>query len=256
MRAGEERVGVTLIANAGLLLEYRGMKLLLDGIFSGEGHPFGAIPEELWERELSGQPPFDGVQYLLFTHRHPDHFSLPLTREYLRRNAVKGVLMPERAYGGEPEELPENGKTARVPLPADAGQAVFRLREDISVQVIRTRHLDKRFIEVEHCCYLISFGEKRLLFTGDADYVTESFDLLRDIRLDAVFLNPLFFSAVCRGRFFTGSFDTGLYCVYHLPPAGEDAMTSNRSVLRELERWDERRGRAVILNESNRSLEI
>ena len=42
-----ERLRVTLIANAGLLLEYQGITLMLDGIYGKEGHPFSNLrPEE------------------------------------------------------------------------------------------------------------------------------------------------------------------------------------------------------------------
>ena len=49
----EETVHVTLIANAGVLLEYRGTTLLLDGIYGAEGHPFSNLSADVWK----GSPP-------------------------------------------------------------------------------------------------------------------------------------------------------------------------------------------------------
>lgn len=255
MTGDSEKIRVTLISNAGLLLEYRGVKLILDGIYSGDGHPFDAIPQDIWDRELSGQPPFDGVGYLLFTHCHADHFSPGMTLEYLKRNAVKSVFLPEAYSHGELTEYLRNKKVVCVPLSENLGRTEFSLSEGISLRAIKTKHLDKRFADVEHYCFLLRFGEKKLLFTGDADYVTESFRELNDTELDAVFLNPLFFSAVCRQRFFSGSFDTGLYCVYHLPVEADDGA-ANRTIKRELQLWDEKKGRVVLLNKKGQSLEI
>ena len=49
-----ERLRVTLIANAGLLLEYQGITLMLDGIYGKEGHPFSNLRPEVWRRMLAG----------------------------------------------------------------------------------------------------------------------------------------------------------------------------------------------------------
>ena len=49
-----EKLRVTLIANAGLLLEYQGITLMMDGIYGKEGHPFSNLKPEVWQRMLAG----------------------------------------------------------------------------------------------------------------------------------------------------------------------------------------------------------
>lgn len=39
-------ISVTLLANAGVCIGYRGMTLLLDGIFGREGNPFSPLPAD------------------------------------------------------------------------------------------------------------------------------------------------------------------------------------------------------------------
>ena len=92
----ENMVRATLISNAGLLLEYRGVKLLVDAIYHTTD-PFSNPPPAVWSAMLAGEPPFDGVDTLLFTHDHPDHFSPERLMQYLRYRTVRQVVLPVRA---------------------------------------------------------------------------------------------------------------------------------------------------------------
>ena len=87
-----EKIRVTLLANAGILLEGTGARLLIDGLYDPAGTEFQAVPEPVKARLLAGEPPVD---LLAFTHLHPDHFSRRETETYLARNRVRGVLLPE-----------------------------------------------------------------------------------------------------------------------------------------------------------------
>ena len=71
-----------------------------------------------------------------------------------------------------------------------------------------------------HACLLLTLGEKRVLFTADADYTLETFPGLPP--LDAVFVNPLFFRALRTGRFFQGALPARTICVYHVPFPEDD----------------------------------
>ena len=122
---------VTLVCNAGLLLEYHGTTLLLDGIYGKEGHPFSNLTPQVWKQMKAGEPPFEKIDYLLFTHAHPDHIC---GQEYL-----------ERTYGLSAIIQPAEG---RLPI------------EGFGIQVISTPG------HKEDCvCYYLP--EEDVLFTGD-----------------------------------------------------------------------------------------
>lgn len=61
---------ITLLANAGILIDTISIRLLADGLFSDTGHAFSTIPLEVERRLFDGE--LGQVQYLLFTHLHPD----------------------------------------------------------------------------------------------------------------------------------------------------------------------------------------
>lgn len=242
---------VTLVANAGLLLEYNGTTLLLDGIYGKEGHPFSNLSQRVWQQMKEGETPFDKVDFLLFTHAHPDHFSPELTLEYLRNRPVKGVFAPDAravAESGLADFLTERGVPC-VLLSEQTDRTGFKVTPDITVRPFRTLHLDKKFEKVRHFCYLITFGDKNVLFTADIDYVTEDLNRLKNVRLDAAFINPLFFGVLRRGRFFRGKLNANRILVYHVPFAEDDKMGMRAILERDLAQWPKERAWVTVLQE-------
>ena len=245
---------VMLVANAGLLLEYEGTTLLLDGIYGSEEHAFSNFSPETWQKMLAGAPPFQKIDYLLFTHAHPDHFSPEMTLTYLKQRPVKGVFLPDTPeVSGLTDWLREAGIPCAL-LSEQTNRAAYRVAPDISVRAFRTLHLDKKFEHVRHFCYLLTFGEKHVLFTADVDYTSERLEQIQNLRLDAAFINPLFFSVLRRGRFFRGELNTERICVYHVPFAADDCLEMRKILRRDLEQWDTVRGEIVALTEPSQEI--
>ena len=88
-------ISVTLLANAGVCIGYRGMTLLLDGIFGREGNPFSPLPADCRQKMCRGEPPFEKLDCLLFTHFHPDHFSPEMTMQIVGSRPVRALFFPE-----------------------------------------------------------------------------------------------------------------------------------------------------------------
>lgn len=249
---------VTLVANAALLLEYKGTTLLLDGIYGGEGLPFSPLPAQVRQQMKAGQAPFDKVDFLLFTHAHPDHFSPEMTLEYVQNRPVKGVFAPDTpavTESGLPEFLARRGIPCAL-LSDRTNHTGVRITPEITVRAFRTLHLDKKFENVEHFCYLITFGDKNILFTADIDYVTEDLARLRGIRLDAAFINPLFFGALRRGRFFRGKLDANRILVYHVPFAEDDTMGMRAILEQDMAAWPKERAWVTALTEPFQTLRL
>ncbi len=236
----------TLIANAGLRLACGGITLLLDGVFGG-GHSFSPLPADVWQDMLAGAPPFEKIDYLLFTHDHPDHFSAERTLELLRRRSVRGVFLPDTPLTAPViEELRRRGLPAAV-LSAATDRAVYRLAPEVTVRAFSTGHLDPKYADVRHFCYLLTVGEAKFLFTADVDYTAETLEGLGPLR--GAFVNPLFFSALRRGRFFKGALRAETVCVCHVPFAADDRTGERARLAREMASWPPTGGQAVALTE-------
>ena len=253
-----EKLRVTLIANAGLLLEYQGITLMMDGIYGKEGHPFSNLKPEVWQRMLAGEPPFEKIDYLLFSHAHPDHFSPEMTLEFLRRRSVKGVFLPDTRTvreSGLADYLREQ-RVPCVPLSSQTDHASYRIEPEITVRAFETKHLDKKFQGVCHFCYLISFGEKNVLFTADVDYTTEDFDAIRSIPLRAVFVNPLFFGVLRRGKFFHGQLNTKSICIYHVPFSEDDSLRMRPVLAHNMVEWPPEKQETLVLCDAFQHIDL
>jgi hypothetical protein len=78
-------VNVTLTANEGVLLSAGDKKVLIDALFQEyEGYP--VAPARMQQALARGQAPFDGVNLILVTHRHGDHFHPGPVAAHLRAN--------------------------------------------------------------------------------------------------------------------------------------------------------------------------
>ncbi len=119
-------------ANAGILLELDGVKILLDGVCPPYP-PFLGTPREI--REMLLQDPPDA---LAFTHRHPDHYDGNFAEEF-ERKTLRPIL--------EAEDLSK--KTVG----------------SLKISPVAARHIGK--VEIPHAGFIIE-GSACIWFTGDA----------------------------------------------------------------------------------------
>ena len=181
-----------------------------------------------------------------------------MTRDYLRCRRVRGVFLP-----GDPAlqdssllaYLKEQGIPG-VLLSKETDRSRFQIEPHLTVRAFAVPHLDRKYQDVPHFCYLLQFGTKKVLFTADADYTQETFACLGEEELRAVFINPLFFGALRHGKFFHGQFHTQSVCVYHIPFAQDDTMHIRSSVASDVRNWPKEGPEAIVLSEPGQWIEL
>ena len=62
-------------------------KILIDALYDTNS-PNIDLPQEVLQRAVNGEPPFDQIDLVIATHSHADHFSADLVREHLRNNEI------------------------------------------------------------------------------------------------------------------------------------------------------------------------
>lgn len=124
---------LTRTANAGVLLELDGTRILLDGVCR-EVVPYTVTPETVKEMLKNPYP-----DVLAFTHHHPDHYDIAFAAEY--------------------EEV-----TGRKPIdPTFVGSVVQS--GEVTIRTVASRHIGG--FDCPHCSFVVE-GSDCVWFMGDA----------------------------------------------------------------------------------------
>ncbi|MDT8902559.1 MBL fold metallo-hydrolase [Anaeroselena agilis] len=232
---------VTLLANAGILLRYKNTKLLLDGIHESAPGMFSGLSERLLAELLAGGGPlFRNIDYVLFTHCHPDHFTAWCTEAFLENNRVKGLLMPDRQTADlvslRQAALRRAERTWLLDLPLGVRETI-PLQEDISLTVFRSHHAGKQYAEIENFCYLLDFAGRKVFIIGDGDYDAAYFArMLAGETIETAFVNPLFINLAEGREVLAQAVKPARVVVYHIPFVDRD-KGFRRLVRRDIEKY-------------------
>lgn len=219
---------VTLVANAGVLVQGGGENLLVDALYRrGPEKGFSPPSAQMQKALLAGHPPFDGPAHLLFTHHHPDHFSIGLTAEYLKTRGAKGLVLPGGAAAAHPELMDVAKGNAEKIVILDNPEGFSRVMHlgEATLTAFRVPHAGREFVDTEHYAFLLEAGGRTLLAVADSNYLPELFvGMLAGRSVDAALVNPLFLNKSRGRRTITEGIAPGRLLVYHLPFEGEDPM--------------------------------
>jgi len=237
----QQTVNIQLIANAGVVAEYNGIRFLIDGLQGETDTAFSKIPEDILKDMLAGKGKLSNIDYILFSHEHPDHFAPRYVCEYLKNNEVRAVFLPGKRSGDInvlTENLKENTKNCQLIELQEKGAARYKLRDDIFITAFAAVHMGPQFADIVNYCYLLTLGTKSILFTADADYKEENFtNALAGVCVDAVFVNPLFFNNPAGRRIIEKTIKPGKVIIYHIPFEEDNTFLLRKMVLRDIGRF-------------------
>jgi L-ascorbate metabolism protein UlaG (beta-lactamase superfamily) len=256
----EKTIYVTLVANAGVLVACNGVRLLVDGLHHEEGHPFSKVPKETLARMMDGADPYASIDYLFFTHEHPDHFTPVCAAQYLQRRPVKGLFLPAQV-SDEAARLYDDAQERSIfckrfgLAPGETQHCA--LSDGVEVTALGTPHMGPQYRDVRNDCILLTLGGANLLFTGDADHVPEFYEeALSGVVLDAVFVNPLFFHHPEGRAVIDEIFRPRYLAVYHLPFEWEDGLHLGKLVARDIQRHGRPDVQARVLRAPGQTLAV
>ncbi len=165
-----EPLALTYVANMGVLVSSGDSKVLIDGLFFyDEPNSRLRVPApETLESIMKGEPPFDGVDLVLVTHKDRDHFSDTLAARYLDAHPEPVLLAPADAVEAIRKTAPNWAAIASrvIPLDLEIRESVKKELAGISLTVIRTTH-GTTLWPMNHM-YLIDLNGWRVFHEGDA----------------------------------------------------------------------------------------
>ncbi len=216
---------VTYIANEGFLIEAAGKKVLIDALFDNGFGTYLAPSPELLAQMTGGREPFAGVDLLLVTHPHGDHFNPKLVVDFLRNQARCRLI----AHAQTVDQLRKEegfaqieGRIHVVKLEPGAREQVSH--NGIALDVLCLRHMadDPAKDNESNLAFVVGLGGARLLHLGDA-LVNQSEAYLKGdpferSPIDVLFLNQYDRSQTTQ-QFIARKIKPSRIIAMHVPPA-------------------------------------
>jgi L-ascorbate metabolism protein UlaG (beta-lactamase superfamily) len=209
---------VRYVANSGMLVTASGRRFLIDAPIRQGIAPY-ATSSAAERGSLEGaRAPYAGVDAILITHWHEDHFSAEAVAAHLSSNpraiVVSSPEVVERVRGVAPA-LAASRLRAVLPAP---GQSQ---RVDVGgtpVRVLRIRHNPSRRPPEQHLGFLIG-DSAPVLHVGDADPAADNFALLRSLPpIDLAFLPFWYVSDDTNRRLVADAIRPKRIVAMHVPP--------------------------------------
>ena len=168
---------ITFLENAGLYLQSQGCGLLVDAP-NREKTLFDGIPQPVVDAMAAGEPPYDALCGMVFTHKHSDHYDKKRVRQLTDSRPNLTVFAT-------------NGAT---PPTGELTIGCYTIR------YFTVPHSGAEFAEEYHRTFLISDGIDTIYVAGDSVWDKQyHLAILDGVKLTAAVWNPNFVS-MAEGR--------------------------------------------------------
>ncbi|MBP1577172.1 MAG: MBL fold metallo-hydrolase [Oscillospiraceae bacterium] len=216
---------ITLTANAGVMLRCKDSKLFCDALHRHKTENFSALSPEMQAKMVSS-PEFFGVDAMISTHKHPDHYSKTLI------TAAK-KLMPDAVLISPAPDFSD-----QILLTDERHNVHLK---DFELDFIRLTHEGAQFADVANYGFLLSICEKNILITGDSHIAEPKIaDWLGGRTVDLALLNFPWLT-LRRGReFITDVIKPNHVMFYHIPFAQDDRCGFRDACKKSLPLLDEK----------------
>ena len=174
-----EKIALTYVANMGVLVASGETKVLVDALFDKPNPDYRAPEPEALEKILKGAAPFDGVDLVLVTHDHPDHFDAGLAVRYMETFSEPVLLAPADAVEAMRRAATDWARIGpRVKaIDLEVGEIEELRPKGIPVTACRTLHSGDRDAPM-NLMYLFELDGRRVWHEGDTNGDPEVFRAL------------------------------------------------------------------------------
>jgi L-ascorbate metabolism protein UlaG (beta-lactamase superfamily) len=182
--ARQEPLVLTYIANEGVMISSGDVKVLIDALFNKPNQEYRAPSPEVLDKIMKGEAPYDGVDLLLVTHNHPDHFDASLAARYMETVPGPILLAPADAVAEMRKAAVDWTRIEPrvVSLDIKVGEKETRDLKQIPVTAFRILHSSDRESPM-NVMFLFELNGWRVFHEGDS---TGKTDVYHDFGLGSV----------------------------------------------------------------------
>ncbi len=173
--AQQEKVDVTYVGNAGFLINIGDKKILIDALFKGFEGSY-EVPQEVQDKLMLAQAPFDDVDLILVTHTHGDHIDPDMVKQHMQNNPKAIFASTQQMVDGMVEYT-----NRCIGFNPTIEESESKEINDIRIEAFYLPHgANARIINIS---FLISVNGITFFQTGDADFDQFTFEEFRSLNL-------------------------------------------------------------------------
>ncbi|HEX5133465.1 MAG TPA: MBL fold metallo-hydrolase [Candidatus Krumholzibacteria bacterium] len=151
----------------GVLVRGSGQAVLIDGLFGAEAAPFGMPPDADLDALRHAKPPYAGVDVVLATHNHEDHFAPAAVASYLEASPTTRFVSTPQAV----EQLlaaagPSVADRVHAVVPREGERQIMDVN-GIRVESFGLSHGKVNYADVEQLGLIVRLGGMSLMHLGD-----------------------------------------------------------------------------------------
>lgn len=167
------------LGNEAVLVYQNDKKLLFDPFFHSDFGIYQRVPEKVRQDIKQGKAPFDGIDIVLVSHAHGDHFAADDMLVYLLAQTEVILIAPQQAVTQLAEQAGYEQVAARViGVSLARGDDFWRQTvKGLDVEGVRIPHAGwPGRADVENLVFRVSFGANNsVLHMGDADPLVDHY---------------------------------------------------------------------------------
>ena len=205
----QARVKITYIANEGFLIKSGDSKILVDALFGGiKGNWCEQPSDSALNLIINGQPPFDGIDVVIVSHYHVDHFNEKIVSDFMQKNSKSVLVCPNQVNVLLKKNPAYNSFSNRVkPInTSDKIDTAFLIGET-QIKSLRFNHgsyFEKDTItgavkdlhkDVENIAYIVKTNNCTFLHSGDASiksFEKNNASIITTDTIDIAFMDRIF----------------------------------------------------------------
>jgi L-ascorbate metabolism protein UlaG (beta-lactamase superfamily) len=151
----------------GVLVRSASGSVLIDGLFGEEAAPFGMPPAEHAGALRHARPPYEGVDVIVATHWHGDHFDPATVADYLRASRRARFVSTPQAAGRLIDAAGPAFADRVHAVPVVEGVREVLEVNGVGVECFGLSHGKVNYADVEHVGVIVRLGGRSLLHLGD-----------------------------------------------------------------------------------------